>query len=145
MLPTDPNHFGQGDDQERRHFVAVEVSRSEIELPHAVGNHGLLLQVVEANTLVFREQYPAFFSDKRQPYRVFRSGGEMLAVAPVMNAALRECLQNWFAVVKILVQIKNEVFRRRWRPSSAPNGLPLRSVWGRRHIRKRDQEPIRGR
>jgi hypothetical protein len=68
-----------------------------------------------------------------------------LRPAPVMNAILRECLQNWFAVMKIFVEVQNEVFRRRGRPCAAPNGLLLRSVWARRHIRKRDQEQIRGR
>lgn len=63
---------------------------------------------IEANALVFREQYPAFLSDKRQPYRVFGSGGKVRAVALVVNAAPGERLQNWFAVVKILVEVENE-------------------------------------
>lgn len=110
-----------------------------------MSNNGVLLQVIEANALVFGEEYPAFLSDKGQPHRIFGPGGKMLAVALVGNAVVHQRLQNGFAVVKILVEVQNEVFRRRWLPCAAPNGLLLRSVWARRHIQKRDQEPIRGR
>jgi hypothetical protein len=65
---------------------------------------------------------------KRQPDRVFRAGCKVLPVAFVFHAVLDESVENRFAVVKIFVEIKNEVFRQRQRPSSAPSGLLLRSA-----------------
>ena len=85
-------------------------------------------QFVEPNALVFRDQYPAVFTDKRQPNRVFGARVKMLPVAFVFHAMLDESVENRFAVVKIFVKIKNEVFRQRQRPSSAPSGLLLRSA-----------------
>jgi hypothetical protein len=52
----------------------------------------------------------------------------MHPVALVFHAMLDESVENRFAVVKIFVKIKNEVFRQRQRPSSAPSGLLLRSA-----------------
>ena len=113
MLQADLKHFGQSNNQQRGHFLAVEVSRGEIKLPYSVSNNGVLLQVIEANALVFGEEYPAFLSDKGQPRRIFGSGGKMLAVALMANAVVHERLQKGFAVVKIFVEVENEVFRRR--------------------------------
>jgi hypothetical protein len=90
--------------------------------------YGGFFQFIEADALVFRDQYPALLADKRQPNRVFRAGRKMLTVAFVLDAMLDESVENRFAVVKIFVEIKNEVFRQRQRPSSAPSGLLLRSA-----------------
>jgi len=45
--------------------------------------------------------------------RVFGAGGEVLPVALVFYAVLDERIENGFAVVKIFVEIENEVFRQR--------------------------------
>ena len=90
--------------------------------------NGGFFEFVEADALVFRDQYPAAFANKRQPNRVFGAGREMIPVAFVFHAILDESIENRFAVVKIFVEIKNEVFRQRQRPSSAPSGLLLRSA-----------------
>ena len=90
--------------------------------------HGSFFQFVEPDALVFRDQDPATLADKWQPNRVFSTGRKMLPVAFVFHAMLDESVENRFAVVKIFVEVKNEVFRQRQRPSSAPSGLLLRSA-----------------
>ena len=90
--------------------------------------HGGFFQFVESDALVLRDQNPALLADEWQPDRVFGAGREMLPVAFVFHAMLDESVENRFAVVKIFVEIKNEVFRQRQRPSSAPSGLLLRSA-----------------
>lgn len=49
----------------------------------------------------------------------------MAAVAFVLHALLGERVEDGFAVVKIFVEIQNEIFRQR-RPCCAPTGLLLR-------------------
>jgi len=90
--------------------------------------YGSFFQFVEADAFVFGEQYPALLANERQPNRVFGAGRKVLSVAFVFHAMLDESVENRFAVVKIFVEIKNEVFRQRQRPSSAPSGLLLRSA-----------------
>lgn len=90
--------------------------------------YGGFFQFIESDALVFRDQYPAALADNRQPNRVFGARRKMLPVAFVFYAMLGESVENRFAVVKIFVEIKNEVFRQRQRPSSAPSGLLLRSA-----------------
>jgi hypothetical protein len=90
--------------------------------------HGGSFQFVVSNALVFRDQYPTLLPDKWQPYRVFRSGRKVLPVAFVLHAMLHKSIENRFAVVKIFVKVKNEVFRQRQPLSSAPSGLLLRSA-----------------
>ena len=90
--------------------------------------YGSFFQLIETDAFVFRNQNPALLANERQPNRVFGAGREMLAVAFVFHAVLDESLENRFAVVKIFVEIKNEVFRQRQRPSFAPIGLLLRSA-----------------
>jgi hypothetical protein len=63
-----------------------------------------------------------------QPDRIFSSGRKVLAMTLMFHGMLSESLKNRFAVVKILVEIQNEVFRQRQRPFSAPSGLLLRSA-----------------
>lgn len=48
-------------------------------------------------------------------------------MALVLDAMLNKGVENGLAVVKIFVEIKNEVFRQRQLPSAAPTGLLLRS------------------
>lgn len=67
-------------------------------------------------------------TDEGEPDGVFRSRGEMGAVAFMLDAVLDERIENGLAVVKIFVEVKNEVFRQRQLPSAAPTGLLLRSA-----------------
>lgn len=90
--------------------------------------HGGFFQFVESDSLVFGEKHPPLLADEREPDRIFRAGLKVLAVTFVFDALLGERVKNGFAVVKIFVEIKNEVFRQRQRPSSAPSGLLLRSA-----------------
>lgn len=91
-------------------------------MPDAVSDYGLFLQVIEADSLVFRNQYPTFFPDEGQPRSVLRSRRKVLTMTFVLDPVLREGIQDRFAVMKVFVEKKNEVFRRRWPPSSAPSG-----------------------
>ena len=53
----------------------------------------------------------------------------MVPVALVPDSVLGESVENGLAVVKVFVEVKDEVFRQRYLPSSAaPTGWPLRSV-----------------
>jgi hypothetical protein len=52
----------------------------------------------------------------------------VLAMALVLHAMFGERVEDGFAVVKIFVEIQDEVFRQRRLPSSAPSGLLLRSA-----------------
>jgi len=56
------------------------------------------------------------------------SGAERMAVLEAQNGKSGGGIESRFAVVKIFVEIKNEVFRQRQRPSSGPSGLLLRSA-----------------
>ncbi len=49
-------------------------------------------------------------------------------MALVLNSVLDERVENGPAVVKIFVEVKNEVLRQRRLPSAAPTELLLRSV-----------------
>jgi hypothetical protein len=75
--------------------------------------HGGFLQFVEPDSLVLGEKHPALFADKREPDRVLRAGRKVLAVTFVLDALLGERVENGLAVVKIFVEIQNEVFRQR--------------------------------
>ena len=90
--------------------------------------YGGFFQFIESDAFVFRDQNPTVLTDKRQPNRVFGTRRKMPPVALVFHAMLDESIENRFAVVKIFVEIKNEVFRQRQRPSFAPSGLLLRSA-----------------
>ncbi len=72
-----------------------------------------LFQLVIPDAFVFGEENPAFFTNEREPFRVFCAGGEVLPVPLVFYAVLDERIEDGFAVVKIFVEIKNEVFRQR--------------------------------
>jgi hypothetical protein len=87
-----------------------------------------LLNLVKADALVLGVENPALLADEGQPHRVFRARLKVLQVTLVPHSPLDERLQNRFAVVKILVEIQNEVFRQRQEPFSAPSGLLLRSA-----------------
>jgi len=52
----------------------------------------------------------------------------MASVALVSDSVLGESVENGSAVVKIFVEVKNEVLRQRQLPSAAPTGSLLRSV-----------------
>ena len=67
-------------------------------------------------------------ANKRQPVRILGSRREVLTVAFVLYTVLQKNVDDWFAVVKILVEVQNEVFRQRQLPLSAPSGLLLRSA-----------------
>jgi hypothetical protein len=45
----------------------------------------------------------------------------------VFDAVLNKNVKDWFAVLKVLVEVQNEVFRQRELQFSAPNGSLLRS------------------
>jgi hypothetical protein len=70
----------------------------------------------------------------------------MIPVALVPDSVLGESVENGLAVVKVFVEVKDEVFRQRYLPSAAaPTGWLLRSVLARRHIRKPGRARIPGR
>ena len=90
--------------------------------------HGSLFQLIKSNALVFGQQNPTMLANKRQPVRILGSRREVLTVAFVLYTVLQKNVDDWFAVVKILVEVQNEVFRQRQLPLSAPSGLLLRSA-----------------
>ena len=143
LLPAQLNDFGQCRNQHHCHLGTAVVSGCKVEFPNSVSDDSFLLQVVEPDALVLRNQDPAFLADERQPRGILGSRRKVLTMTFVFNAPLHEEVQNGFAVVKVLVKKQNDVFRRRWRPSSAPSGLLLRSVWAQLHTRKRGREQIR--
>lgn len=87
-----------------------------------------LLQFIKPNLLVFGEKYPSLLADERQPNGVLRARIEVASVALVFDPVPGECVENGLAVVKIFVEVKNEIFRQRPLLSAAPTGLLLRSV-----------------
>jgi len=87
-----------------------------------------LLQLVVADSLVLGDQQPAFLTYEWQPDGILGARREVLPVAFVLYSVLHERIENGLAVVKIFVEIDNEVFRQRPLPSSAPSGLLLRSA-----------------
>lgn len=90
--------------------------------------HRGLFQLIKSNSLVFGQKNPTMLANERQPVRIFGSRREVVAVAFVLHLMLSENVEDWFAVVKIFVEIQNEVFRQRELPLSAPSGLLLRSA-----------------
>ncbi|MFZ0178826.1 MAG: hypothetical protein WAL84_03000 [Candidatus Dormiibacterota bacterium] len=48
-------------------FSAAVVPRAEVEFADAVLQHGGFFELVEPDALVFRDQYPAVLTNKRQP------------------------------------------------------------------------------
>lgn len=67
-------------------------------------------------------------SNERQPDCVFRSWREVASVALVLHSVLDESVEKGFAVMKIFVEVENEVFRQRRLPSAAPIESLLRSA-----------------
>jgi len=63
------------------------------------------LQFVEPNLLVLGEKYPAVPANERQPNGVFRARSEVISVALVLDAVLRERVEDGPAVMKIFVKI----------------------------------------
>jgi hypothetical protein len=86
------------------------------------------LQFVVSNLLVFCHEQPTLLANEGQPNSVLRAWAEVLAVAFVLHAMFGERIEDGLAVVKILVEIQNEVFRQRRLPSSAPSELLLQSA-----------------
>jgi len=76
-------------------------------LPNPVSDYGFLLQVIKPDALVLCYQDPAFFAYEGQPCCILRSGGKVLAVTFVPDAVVQKGIQDWFAVVKVLVEKEN--------------------------------------
>jgi len=53
------------------------------------------------------------FADGGQPGGVFDPRWKMVPVALVPDSVLGESVENGLAVVKVFVEVKNEVFRQR--------------------------------
>jgi len=113
LPPEDASHVAEGGDQHVCHFCPAVVPGAEVELANLVLADCCFLQFVIADALVFREQHPASFANEWKPFRVFRPGSKVLTVTLVLHAVLGERVEDGFAVVKIFVEIKNEVFRQR--------------------------------
>jgi len=114
LLPAeDANHVTESSDKHLRHLCSAVVTRTEVELTNPVLAHRSLFQFVVSDTFVLREHHPISFTHEREPLRVLRARSKVLAVALVLYAVLDERIEYGFAVVKIFVEIKNEVFRRR--------------------------------
>ena len=90
--------------------------------------HRGFLQLVVPDFLIFCDQHPALLSNKREPLGVFSSRLKVTAVTFMLHALLSERVEDGLAVVKIFVEIQNEVFRQRPLPRSAPTGLLLQSA-----------------
>ena len=118
-LVANPHHFRQRLNQHDGHLGTAGISRGEIKLADIIFQDRGAFQFVKADSFVFREQCPALFPYERQPLGVFGTGREVAAMALVLHAMENERVEDGFAVVKIFVEIQNEVFRRR-RPCSAP-------------------------
>ena len=142
---AEPRHLSQRSDPHRGHLSSAVVPRSEIELSYAVSLDGELLQFVKPDSLVFCEKYPPTLAYERKPCGIFNSLGEVAPMALMLHSILGEGVENGFAVVKVFVQIKNEVFRQRRLPYAVPTGSLLRSVLARRHIRRLGRAQIPGR
>jgi len=63
--------------------------------------------------IVFGEEYPAFFTNEGKPFGVLRARSKILPVTLMLHALLDERIENGLAVVKIFVEVENEVFRQR--------------------------------
>jgi hypothetical protein len=113
LLPADLDDLRQSGDKDLRHFCPREVSGRKIELAYVISANRSFFQLIKSDALVFRKQNPALLADERQPHGVFRTRLKVLQVPFVLDPTLNERLQDRLAVVKILVEIKNEVFRQR--------------------------------
>ena len=113
LPPEDANHVAESGDQHFCHLCSAVIAGTEVELANLVLADCCLFQFVIPDTFVFREQYPAFLTNEGKPFCVFRAGSKVLPVTLVLYAVLDERIENGFAVVKIFVEIKNEVFRQR--------------------------------
>ncbi len=139
---TKSRDVAQGRNQHFGHLRATVVAGSKVEFPHAVPLDCRFLQFVEPDFLIFGENDPALLSNEAQPDCVFGSWRGVASMAFILDAVLDESVENGFAVVKIFVEVQDEVFRQQRRLSSAPIGLLLRFAVVRRHIRKRAQAQI---
>jgi len=114
LVPSeDANHIAKRGNQHLGHFATTVIARTEVELADFVLADCGLFQFVVPNAFVFGQQCPAFVTDKGKPHRVFRSWSKVLSVALMLYAMLSKGIQDGPAVVKIFVEIKNEVFRQR--------------------------------
>ena len=127
VFAAELGHSRQSLNQHHRHLGTAVVAGTEVKLPYMVAKHSRLFQFVEADSLVFGYEQPALFPDKWQPDGVLCSRSEMRFMTFVLHAVLTERVEDGFAVVKIFVEVQNEVFRQRL-PLSAPSGLLLRSA-----------------
>ncbi len=127
VAAIEPRDVSKGCHQHLGHFRSAVVARCEIELPDPVPLNCRFLQLVESDSLVFGEKYPSLFADEGEPNCIFSTWRKMGAMPLMLDAVLGERIENGLAVVKIFVEIKNEVFRQRQLPSAAPTGLLLRS------------------
>ena len=93
---------------------------------------GLSLDFVVTVSLVFREHYPRPFCNIREPLFVTGTTREKITVTPVLYTAVQQCVEDWLAVVKILIQVKNEIVKLQL--LGFPSGLPLQSAFLRGHI-----------
>lgn len=112
-------------DQQHRHILPAEVSRSEDERPHAPALNCSPLEFVITDALVERNEKPTLAANKRQPLRISGSGLEVLSVALTANVQLREQIEDGTAVMPVFVEKKNEVIRQQllsipseWPPQS---------------------------
>jgi len=123
---TEPSDVAQGGDQRLGHLRPTVVAGRKVKLSYSVSLDCGPFQFVEPNPLVFGEKDPALLADERQPNGVFHPRIKVASVALVLDSVLDESAENGLAVVKIFVEVKNEVFRQRRLPSAAPIGSLLR-------------------
>jgi hypothetical protein len=69
-----------------RHFSSVEIAGTEIELSHSVSSQGVAFYFVVAISLVFGENNPSSFRDKRKPSLIRGSTPKVVSVASILNA-----------------------------------------------------------
>jgi hypothetical protein len=126
---TESRHLRQRCDRHGGHPGPAIVPGREIELPYSVALDRGLFQFIEPDSFVLREKQPSVFADGGQPSRVFGPREKYGPVALVPDSVLGESVENGLAVVKVFVEVKDEVFRQRYLPSAAaPTGWLLRSV-----------------
>lgn len=87
---------------------------------------------VVAISLIFGENDPRTLGDVPQPLSICSTTSEEIAVSLELYLLSLQCIQNWLAVVQILIEIDDEISKQQL--LVFPNGLPLQLASLRGHI-----------
>lgn len=136
-----PLDFRKGGSEDIRHFLAGQVAGNEGELPHSMFFQRPFFKQVVADLLVAGEKGPSPLTHQREPCFVRCPAEEMAEMALESDVERFQSVENRLRVAEILVEVQDELFRRRW-GGPAPSGWLLRFGGACTHTPRRDPDRI---